>query len=325
MRLVTIDTDSGGGTAGVQLPDGAVVLADAALGAKHPGTVAGLFRAGPKMLARLDEAVQRLSGDRLHAQAEGSIVAAADVRLREPMGERVMLICAGANYRAHLHEMGEELPAKAAYFAKSPNSVIGVGQPIQIPPAFPDHVDWEGELCIVIGAPCHDVRAQDAWDYVGGYTLLNDVSARDDFPALAAARTPIEGRWAWTEMILGKQFPTFGPLGPAVVTADEIGDPAGLRLQTIVNGTVMQDTPISDLAVGIPALVEQFSKHYSFQPGDIISTGTPSGVGVGQRPPVFLHDGDRVTIRVDGIGDLTNYVTGPPAKPVGLAAVGEGR
>ena len=310
MRLVTIETDTAGPASGVQLSDGAVVLVSPALGAEHPGTVAGLFRAGGKTLTRLDEAAQAVAADRERALSEGSLVAAQHVRLLEPMGERVMLLCAGANYRAHLLEMGEDLPEKAAYFAKSPNSVVGTGHPIRIPDAFPDQVDWEGELCFVIGAPCHGVRAEDAWDYVAGYTLLNDVSARDGFPALAAAKTPVDGRWAWTDMLLGKQFPTFGPLGPAVVTADEVGDPDALQLQTIVNGTVMQDTPISDLAVGIPALVEQFSRYYSFQPGDIISTGTPSGVGVGHRPPVFLHPGDTVTVRADRIGELTNPVTG---------------
>ena len=311
MRLVTIDTGDGGAASGVQLRDGDVVLAAAALGAEDPGTVAGLFRAGPKTLARLEESAYAIDADRERALAEGTLVAAQDVTLREPMGERVLLICAGANYRAHLAEMGEDLPEKAAYFQKSGNAVIGTGEPIRIPRAFPDQVDWEGELCVVIGAPCHDVRAEDVWDHIAGYTLLNDVSARDGFPALAPARTPIEGRWAWSDMLLGKQFPTFGPLGPAVVTADEIGDPGALRLQTVVNGVVRQDTPISDLAVDIPALVEQFSRYYSFQPGDIISTGTPAGVGVGHRPPIFLRDGDTVTVRVDRIGELTNPVVGP--------------
>ncbi len=313
MRLVTIESGTGGGVSGVQLSDGAVVLASAALGAEHPGTVAGLFRAGPKMLRRLDEAAQAVAADRELAVAQGSLVAAADARLLEPMGERVLLICAGANYRAHLAEMGEDVPEKAAYFAKSPNSIVGTGHPIYLPRAFPDQVDWEGELCFVFGKDCHDVKAADAWDYIGGFTLLNDVSARDNFPPIMSAKTPIEGRWAWTDMLLGKQFPTFGPLGPAVVTDDEIGDPETMRLQTIVNGVVMQDAPISDLAVGIPALVEQFSRYYSFQAGDIISTGTPSGVGFGHRPPIFLKNGDTVTVTIEQIGSLTNSVVGQSA------------
>ena len=158
--------------------------------------------------------------------------------------------------------------------------------------------------------PCFAVRAADAWDYVAGYTLLNDVSARDALPGLARASTPLEGRWAWTDMLLGKQFPTFGPVGPAVVTADEIGDPGALRLTTTVNGVTMQDAPVSDLAVGIPELIEAFSRYFPFQPGDVISTGSPAGVGAGRKPPVYLRPGDVVTVAVTGIGELTNTVRG---------------
>lgn len=177
-----------------------------------------------------------------------------------------------------------------------------------MPAEFPDHVDYEGELCVVIGKPCHAVRAEDAWAFVAGYTLLNDVSARDAFPGLAAATTPLEGRWAWTDMLLGKQFPTFGPIGPAVVTADEFDDVGALRLTTTLNGRTVQDALVSDLAVGVPELIEQFSRYFPFQPGDVISTGTPAGVGAGRRPPLYLRHGDVVTVAVEGIGELTNPV-----------------
>ncbi|MBO0832592.1 MAG: fumarylacetoacetate hydrolase family protein, partial [Actinobacteria bacterium] len=171
-----------------------------------------------------------------------------------------------------------------------------------------DHVDYEGELCVVIGKSCHRVRAEEAWGYVAGYTLLNDVSARDYLPALAAARTAIEGRWAWTDNLLAKQFPTFAPVGPAVLTADEVNDASTLRLTTTVNGEIMQDALLSDLAVDVPHLIEQFSRYFVFQPGDVISTGTPAGVGAGRQPPAYLRDGDVVTIAVNEIGELTNPV-----------------
>lgn len=297
MRLVMI-ADGDEPTAGVQLPSGDVALARTLLGEDAPTTVAGLIAGGPDLLDELAKAL---------ADAP-ALVPLKDVRLRAPLGERELIVCAGANYRAHLKEMGEDLPEKAAWFIKNSRSVVGPEEPIVLPVEFPYQVDYEGELCLVIGKHCHAVHADDAWDYVAGFTLLNDVSARDAFPGLAAAQTPVEGRWAWTDMLLGKQFPSFGPIGPAVVTADEIDDIRALRLTTAVNGRIMQDAPVSDLAVGIPQLIEQFSRYFPFQPGDVISTGTPAGVGAGQKPPLYLRRGDVVTVAVDGIGELTNSV-----------------
>jgi 2-keto-4-pentenoate hydratase/2-oxohepta-3-ene-1,7-dioic acid hydratase in catechol pathway len=297
MRLVMIDWDRP--EAGVQLPTGDVVPVRAALGAEAPATVAGVLAGGPALLDRLAAAVA----------ASDAVVPADRVRLRAPLGEQELVVCAGANYRSHLREMGEpEVPDKPAWFIKNSRAVVGPGASIVRPAQFPDQVDYEGELCVVIGKPCHGVHAADAWEYVAGYTLLNDVSARDAFPGLAAARTPTEGRWAWSEMLLGKQFPTFGPIGPAVVTADEIDDVSALWLTTVVNGRTVQDAPVSDLAVGVPELVEQFSRYFAFQPGDVISTGTPAGVGAGRRPPVYLQPGDVVTVAVAEIGELTNVV-----------------
>lgn len=299
MRLVMIDGDRP--EAGVQLPTGDVVPVRAALGPDAPVTVAAVLAGGPDLLERLATAVTATDAE--------AVVPADRVRLRAPLGEQELVVCAGANYRSHLREMGEpEVPDKPAWFVKNSRSIVGPGAPIVRPASFPDRVDYEGELCVVIGKPCHAVRAADAWEYVAGYTLLNDVSARDAFPGLAAARTPTEGRWAWSEMLLGKQFPTFGPLGPAVVTADEIDDVGALRLTTVVNGRTVQDAPVSDLAVGVPELVEQFSRYFAFRPGDVISTGTPAGVGAGRRPPVYLQPGDVVTVAVAEIGELTNVV-----------------
>lgn len=299
MRLVMIE-DGDRHAAAVQLRSGDAVPVREVLGEDAPATVAGVIAGGPELLDRLAKVVAEVDA--------AVVVPQEEVRLRAPLGERELVVCAGANYRSHLAEMGEELPEKAAWFIKNSRSVIGPGAPIVLPAEFPDHVDYEGELCVVIGKPCHAVRAEDAWDFVAGYTLLNDVSARDALPGLAAATTPLEGRWAWTDMLLGKQFPTFGPIGPAVVTADEFEDAGALRLTTTVNGRTVQDALVSDLAVGVPELIEQFSRYFPFQPGDVISTGTPAGVGAGRRPPLYLRPGDVVTVAVGGIGELTNPV-----------------
>ena len=299
MRLVMFESGDEY-AAGVQLASGHVAPASAILGEGAPATVAGLIAGGPGLLEDLAKAV---------STAAASVLLPGDkVRLGAPVGERELVVCAGANYRSHVREMGDELPEKAAWFIKNSRSVVGPDTPIALPAEYPGMVDYEGELCVVIGRPCHAVRAEDAWDYVAGYTLLNDVSARDAFPGLARASTPLEGRWAWTDMLLGKQFPTFGPIGPAVVTADEITDVGALRLTTMVNGVTVQDAPVSDLAVGIPELIEQFSRYFPFQPGDVISTGTPAGVGAGRQPPSYLRSGDVVTVAVDGIGKLTNRI-----------------
>jgi 2-keto-4-pentenoate hydratase/2-oxohepta-3-ene-1,7-dioic acid hydratase in catechol pathway len=299
VRLVMIDTDSGP-TAGVLLGSGDVVLIHEALDSDAPDTVAGVLAGGVELRDRLARAV---------AEVDGSLVVPAEkVQLRAPLGEQELVVCAGANYRAHLAEMGEELPEKAAWFIKNSRAVIGTGTPIVRPAAFRDQVDYEGEFCIVIGKPCHGVRAGDAWEYVAGYTLLNDVSARDYFPAVVAAHTAVQGRWAWTDNLVAKQFPTFGPIGPAVLTADEVDDVSTLRLTTTVNEQTVQDTLIADLAMDVPHLIEQFSAYFAFQPGDIISTGTPAGVGAAKTPPVYLQPGDVVTVAVDQIGALTNPV-----------------
>ncbi|MFK0111995.1 fumarylacetoacetate hydrolase family protein [Streptomyces sp. NPDC091217] len=299
MRLVMIENGTGH-VAGVQLASGDVAPISVLLGEGAPATVADVIRQGPTLLDTLAKAVLEVKAS--------ALVPGKKVRFGAPLGERELVVCAGANYRSHIEEMGDEMPEKAAWFVKNSRSVVGPGTPIRLPAEFPDHVDYEGELCVVIGRPCHAVRAEDAWDYIAGYTLLNDVSARDAFPGLARASTPLEGRWAWTDMLLGKQFPTFGPIGPAVVTADEIPDPGSLRLTTKVNDVTVQDAPVSDLAVAIPELIEQFSRYFPFEPGDVISTGTPAGVGAGMRPPVYLRSGDVVTVAVDEIGELTNSV-----------------
>lgn len=319
MRLVTFSAAGSHPEPGVLCPDGAVLAVRAVLGTDGPPTVARLLGRWPAVQDRLRAALAVAEADPERAQAADRLLAPAEVRLHAPLGERVLLVCAGANYRSHALAAPDASPSPA-WFVKSPNAVVGPGAEIVLPGRFPDRVDYEGELCIVFGRPCHDVRAEDAWQYVAGYTILNDVSARDAWPRLQGAQTAEEGRLAWLDMLLGKQFPTFAPMGPAVVTADEVGDPADLRLTTSVNGHVVQDASTRDLIVDIPTLVERMSRHFSFAPGDVLSTGTPTGVGVTRTPPVFLHPGDEVSVAVDGIGILTNPVTAPNRAAVRIAA-----
>ncbi|WP_416979696.1 fumarylacetoacetate hydrolase family protein [Streptomyces sp. T028] len=308
MRLVTYTAFGGPPLPGAELPDGAVLSLPAILGDRTPPTVARLMGADRALFEEIDAALDAAAADPAAAVAAGRLVPAGSARLLAPLGERVLMVCAGANYRSHLAEMGEEPAEELAWFVKNPNSVIGTGEPIRLPARFQDKVDFEGELCVVFGSTCHAVSAEDALSYVGGYTLMNDVSARDALDGLAAARTPADGRYAWMNMLLGKQFPTFSPLGPAVVTADEIGDPGDLDLTTTVNDTVMQNANTSDLLVGIPELIERLSRYYTFEPGDVLSTGTPAGVGAGHTPPVYLAPGDVVAVQVKGLGALINPV-----------------
>lgn len=146
----------------------------------------------------------------------------------------------------------------------------------------------------------------EAWSHIGGLTLLNDVSARDAWPELTAATTPAEERAAWNRMMLGKQLPTFGPIGPTIVTMDEIADPQALELRTRLNGEIVQQAPVSRMKIGVAQLISQLSEFFHFHPGDVISTGTPGGVG--QARGRYLRPGDAVSVEVDGVGVLTSPV-----------------
>jgi 2-keto-4-pentenoate hydratase/2-oxohepta-3-ene-1,7-dioic acid hydratase in catechol pathway len=300
MRLVTFCSSSSGEPApGVLLPNGSVLNLGVALNWRY-ASVAAVMRHWDAALPMIYDALNGARPD--------SLVPPKMFRLLPPLGERVLIACAGANYRSHLAEMGEEQTEELAWFVQNPNSVIGPGDAIVLPERYPDKVDFEGELCVVFGRRCHNVDAEDAMSYVGGYTIINDVSARDALGGLAAAQTPAGGRYAWMNMLLGKQFPTFCPMGPSVVTADEIGDPGALQLTTTVNGEVMQDANTSDLSIGIPQLIARLSEYFVFEPGDVLSTGTPAGVGAGRTPPVYLRPGDVVEVAVEGIGTLSNTI-----------------
>jgi 2-keto-4-pentenoate hydratase/2-oxohepta-3-ene-1,7-dioic acid hydratase in catechol pathway len=208
-----------------------------------------------------------------------------------------MIWAAGINYRDHAAETGRDLPTAPTLFAKSPGSVIGPDAPIVIP----RHVtqpDYEGELAVVIGSRARDVAAADALQYVAGLTIAHDVSARD--------HQFTTGQFTWS-----KSFDTFCPLGPEVVSLDEVDLAAGLPLETRVNGEVMQSSNTSELVFDVPALIAWISQGLTLEPGDLILTGTPSGVGAARTPPRWLLDGDIVEISIGGLGTLRNPVVRP--------------
>ena len=211
-----------------------------------------------------------------------------------PIPRPPKLICIGLNYRDHAAESKLAIPEVPTMFAKFSTAVIGPGQPIVLPrnSAKPD---YEAEFAVVIGRRGRHV-AEDRWrDHVFGYTILNDVSARDF-------------QMATSQWMIGKTFDTFAPIGPAIVTADEIADPHKLRISLTLNGETMQDSNTSNLIFKVPQLIAYLSSVFTLEPGDIIATGTPAGVGFARKPPRWLRPGDEVRIQIEGLGELVNPV-----------------
>ena len=208
------------------------------------------------------------------------------------------IICIGLNYRKHAEETGAKFPEYPVVFFKGINTLQNPGDAIQIPTHLrSDEVDYECELAVVIGRACKNVSRQQALEYVLGYTACNDVSARDWQIKRGG------GQWC-----RGKSFDTFSPLGPALVTRDEIPNPNALKIRTVLNGQVMQDWNTNDMIFDVPALIEFLSGSTTLLPGTVILTGTPHGVGMAQKPPVWLKAGDSVTIEIEKIGALQNPV-----------------
>ncbi|MHB8093131.1 MAG: fumarylacetoacetate hydrolase family protein [Syntrophales bacterium] len=207
------------------------------------------------------------------------------------------ILAVGLNYGRHAEETKVSRPEIPVLFIKATTSVIGTGETIVLPAAGPDQVDYEAELAIVIGKKAKNVRREDALQYVLGYSCANDVSARD---------WQIEKqKRQWSR---GKSFDTFCPLGPCIVTCDEIPTPNNLRLCSILNGKIMQDSNTADMIFDIPALISDISQSLTLLPGTVILTGTPEGVGFARKPPVFLRDGDEIVIEIEKIGRLVNRV-----------------
>jgi acylpyruvate hydrolase len=241
----------------------------------------------------------------------GALVARDRARLMAPIPDPTLILSVGTNYRSHQAEMGGKGPSAPGAFIKCNGSIIGTGDAIVLPPSNSQMVDFEGEFCVVIGKTCERVAERDAMQYVAGYTLANDVSARDWVPHMrtAAAAADITAfNQASLYNINGKNFPTFCPLGPVLVTADEIADPQAVTFKTIIDGDVMQHGDTADMIFPIAFIISEFSKFYRFNPGDVITTGSPAGAGMGRKPPRFLRPGDRVTVASEKIGALENPV-----------------
>ncbi len=207
------------------------------------------------------------------------------------------VLALGLNYRSHADEFNASYPDVPILFLKGTNGVVGPGAPIVLPKAGPDEVDYEAELAVIIGRTAKNVSKEDALGYVLGYTCANDVSARDW--QIRKQRN----QWA-----RGKSFDTFCPLGPCVVTRDEITEPSRLRVRAILNGKTMQDADTSYMIFDVATVISDLSRSMTLLPGTVIMTGTPDGVGFTRKPPVFLREGDVISIIIDGIGELTNPV-----------------
>ncbi len=314
MKLVTID-NTAQGCAGAVLQSGEILhigkaAAPGTLEAWLPTSVRSILEAGEQGLALVRQLVDRIESAPASAHdhlRERSALTPSSTRLLAPVPNPRLIVAAGLAFKSHLAEMaGTPTPAHPTAFMKSVNSIVGPGAALKIPANASGHVDYEGEMAVVFGRTCHRVSPSDAMSYVAGYSAANDVSARDWVGAVWAAKQPWEARLTWETNIMGKQFDSFTPLGPVLTTADEIADVTALEITTRLNGTVMQRAPISDLIFSLAQTIAYFSNWYTFQPGDILLTGTPAGVGVGRKPPVFMKAGDVIEVEVSGIGVLRN-------------------
>lgn len=207
------------------------------------------------------------------------------------------ILALGFSYGKHAGETESKAPESPVLFIKGTNTLIGPGDAILLPKAGPDEVDYEAELAIVIGRRAKNVSVKEALEHVLGYTCGNDVSARD--------WQMVKQKKQWAR---GKSFDTFCPLGPCIVTKDEVPDPNSLRIQSILNGKVMQDSNTSDMLFSVAEIVSDLSRSMTLLPGTVIMTGTPEGVGFVRKPPVFMRQGDVITIAIEKIGELTNPV-----------------
>jgi 2-keto-4-pentenoate hydratase/2-oxohepta-3-ene-1,7-dioic acid hydratase in catechol pathway len=271
-------------------------------GSAEPGVITGdqvvsVIGAGFSTLLAIIEA-GRDAGRRVDKWLEkppaGSVTPLARTRLLAPIPRPPKIICVGLNYRDHAIESKMEIPKVPTIFAKFATSVIGPGDAIVLPKNS-SKPDYEAELAFVIGKGGRYIPKERWQEHIFGYTNLNDVSARDY-------------QMATTQWMMGKTFDTFAPFGPAIVTADEIPDPHALDIQMIINGEVLQSSNTSQLIFRIPELIEYLSSVFTLEPGDIVSTGTPSGVGFSRTPPRWLRSGDDVVVRIAGLGELRNPV-----------------
>ena len=292
MRLISHRVDGR-----VQL---AVVLADgtatdvAELGGDLPATMDAVIDGGGAAIAALRHAVA--------GAPDGGGRSLDRLDFAAPLGRIGKIIAVGKNYPDHAAEEGVAPPSEPLLFAKFPSSVVGHGDPIVWRASETTKVDWEAEMAVVIGRRARDVSRDDALGVVLGYSCLNDVSARDlQFG---------DGQW-----VRGKSLDTFCPVGPWLVTADEISDPGARRIRCLVDGEVVQDASTAEMIHDVPALIAYCSRFMTLEPGDVIATGTPAGIGAFRDPPRYLADGQEVVVDIEGIGRLRNRCRVLPDPP----------
>jgi 2-keto-4-pentenoate hydratase/2-oxohepta-3-ene-1,7-dioic acid hydratase in catechol pathway len=261
-------------------------VGDEIVGLKRGGfeTVLDAIVGGPDALDRIRRWTDAAPG--------GEILKTASVRLLAPIPRPPKIICIGLNYRDHAEESNLPIPEVPTVFAKFPTAVAAPFGDVVLPKASAKP-DYEAELAVVIGKGGRHIEERHALDHVFGYTILNDVSARDF-------------QMATSQWIMGKTFDTFAPFGPAVVTADEIEDPHALDISLTLNGELMQSSNTRNLIFGVPRLISFLSSVFTLEPGDVISTGTPGGVGFARKPPRWLKPGDEMVVRIAGLGELVN-------------------
>lgn len=281
MRFVTFE-------AGGQTKPGVISDVDSVLDLSTVGysTLLQFIEAGPEALAKAAAFAEKSPASarhKLHA-----------VRLRAPIPRPRKLICVGLNYLDHAKETGAQIPTVPTIFNKFATAVIGPGDNIVLP-RVSKAPDYEAEFAFVIGRGGRHIGSDDWHDHVFGYTIVNDVSARDY-------------QRATSQWLMGKTFDTFAPMGPWIVSADEIADPHNLDVQMEINGEILQDSNTRELIFKVPDLIAFLSSVFTLEPGDIVSTGTPAGVGFARKPPRYLRPGDDLIVRIPPIGELRNPV-----------------
>ena len=284
MKLATFTHDA---STRIGLVEGDEIVDLAAAAPDLPTEMVAFLEAGSKALSRAHS-----------VRSDGPRLALADVRLEAPIARPPKFLAVGLNYADHVAESGLETPKHPTIFNKQSTCVAGPSDPFHLPRAS-TALDYEGELGFVIGRRCRHVSRDDAADHIAGYLVVNDVSVRD-----WQLRVP-----TWT---MGKSFDTHGPIGPWITTTDEVTDPHQLRLRTFVNGELRQDSNTKELIFDCYTLVEHLSTAFTLEPGDVIATGTPAGVGIGMKPPKLLVEGDVVRIEIEGLGSIENAVIAEP-------------
>ncbi len=301
MRLATY-VEGGEGRAGVVVREFVIDLERASSEGRYgtgkvrplPPSVRGLLEEGKEAL----EQCSRIEADFAELPVEEypvrNCIPLGEARLAAPIPDPQKIICIGMNYRDHCEEQKKPLPEKPVIFAKFPTALIGHKEAI-VKPSLSEQVDYEAELAVIIGRKGKNIPEEEAISHVGGYSIMNDVTARDiQFS---------DGQW-----VRGKSFDTFAPAGPYLVTREDVPDPQNLSIRLTVNGELRQSSTTANMIFSVAFLVSYISKVCTLLPGDIISTGTPGGVGVFRKPPAFLNEGDVVSIQVDRLGTLENRV-----------------